>query len=380
LNPSQVTPALSLPVAASGFLGRTTPGVMSTTDRGSKIAIENPLDQSSWDAELTASFPAASPFFQSSWIRVLASTYQYTPQFLVRREAGRLCAVLPLMEVRSWLTGCRGVSLPFTDECEALAFDPNDVDSLYRRALEWGRERNWSYLEVRGTRPNDPQAVASLSFFEHALKLENDPAALLPRFDSSVRRALRKAETEGVTVEITNSLEAVRMFYRLLGQTRRRHGLPPQPFEFFRQIHQHLLAPGQGMTVLARWRDQPIAGAIFLRQGTRALYKFGASDDTQQHLRGNNAVMWKAIEHLARSGCTELDFGRTSLTNEGLRRFKRSWGTTERTTEYFRYDLQKNRFVTTPDQAASGLHTRVFRALPLGISRLFGAVTYKHLG
>lgn len=353
---------------------------MSTTERGGSIAIENPLERTSWDADLAASFPTASPFFQSSWVRVLASTYTYTPQFLVRRDAGRLCAVLPLMEVRSWLTGCRGVSLPFTDECAALTEDAQDLDSLYRRALDLGRARNWRYLELRGTRPNDPQAVPSLSFFEHALQLENNPAALLSRFDSSVRRALRKAETEGVAVEISTSLESVRTFYRLFGQTRRRHGLPPQPFEFFRQIHQHLLAPGQGMTVLARWRGQPIAGAIFFRQGKRALYKFGASDDTQQHLRGNNAVMWKAIEHLAGGGCTELDFGRTSLTNEGLRRFKRSWGTTERTTDYFRYDLRANRFVSTPDQAASGLHTRVFRALPMGISRLFGALTYKHLG
>jgi hypothetical protein len=353
---------------------------MSTTERGREIAIVNPLDLASWDAELAASFPTASPFFQSAWARVLVSTYGYVPHFIVKREAGRMRAVLPLMEVRSWLTGVRGVSLPFTDDCEALAVDRQDVDPLYERALEWGRDRKWNYLEVRGTRPNDPQAVPSLSFLEHTLTLDAEPAHLLPRFESSVRRAIRKAEADGVTVEMTPSLDGVRAFYRLLGQTRRRHGLPPQPFEFFRQIHQNILAPGRGMTVLARWRDQTIAGAIFFRQGNRALYKFGASDDSQQQLRGNNAVMWKAIEHLARTGCTQLDFGRTSLTNEGLRRFKRSWGTTERTLDYFRYDLRNRRFVTTPDQAAGGLHTRVFRALPLGISRLFGALTYKHLG
>jgi lipid II:glycine glycyltransferase (peptidoglycan interpeptide bridge formation enzyme) len=113
--------------------------------------------------------------------------------------------------------------------------------------------------------------------------------------------------------------------------------------------------------------------------GNKAIYKFGASDTAYQDLRGNNLVMWEAIKRCARDGCESADFGRTSVTNEGLRRFKLGWGATERTIEYFKYDLRKRSFVTDSDKA-SGWHNLVFRSMPPFVSRLAGTFLYKHLG
>ena len=45
-----------------------------------------------------------------------------------------------------------------------------------------------------------------------------------------------------MTVEILQSVEAVRIFYSLQCQTRKKHGLPPQPFKFFLNIHKHILS------------------------------------------------------------------------------------------------------------------------------------------
>jgi len=43
------------------------------------------------------------------------------------------------------------------------------------------------------------------------------------------------------------------------------------------------------------WRAgrNSVAGAIFFHSGGQAIYKFGASDETFQHFRGNNLVMWE---------------------------------------------------------------------------------------
>jgi len=70
-----------------------------------------------------------------------------------------------------------------------------------------------------------------------------------------------------------------------------------------------------------------------------------------------------------------LDFGRTSLDNDGLRRFKLGWGTRERRIDYFRYDPRKDRFVTARD-ASSGWHNHIFKTLPIPLSRLIGAALY----
>ena len=79
-----------------------------------------------------------------------------------------------------------------------------------------------------------------------------------------------------------------------------------------------------------------------------------------------------------RNGAKTLDLGRTSIGNEGLRRFKLSWGAQEHKIEYVKYDLRRNIFVTETD-AATGWHNRVFRALPTGVSRMIGATLYRHL-
>ena len=122
-------------------------------------------------------------------------------------------------------------------------------------------------------------------------------------------------------------------FYRLHVRTRRRHGLPPQPASFVLKIHDEIIKPGLGFVVLASKGSRPVAAAVFLNKGKKAVYKFGASDERHQDLRGNNLVMWEAIQFLAQGGFDTLHLGRTSFGNEGLRRFKLAWGTVEETIE-----------------------------------------------
>ena len=133
-----------------------------------------------------------------------------------------------------------------------------------------------------------------------------------------------------------------------------------------------------GWVVLARKGSIPVAGAVFFHSGKTAYYKFGASDETQQHLRGNNLVMWHAIQWLAQHNFETLDFGRTSLNNAGLRRFKLSWGTREGAIDYVKYDLRMRRFVTARD-TSTGLQNHLFRRMPVSFLRFAGRLLYRHI-
>lgn len=342
--------------------------------------IVDPLQEPQWDAKLEVAFPEVSPFQRAAWARVLHSTYGYAPRYLAAAADDNLSCVLPLLEVRSWLTGARGVSLPFTDNCPALGATAARLPGLYAALFALARARRWKYIELRGTPPRHPDDPPSVSFHGHALDLSVPAATLFARFDSAVRRAVRKAETAGVTVEFEHSLSAVQTFYTLLRKTRTRHGLPPQPWRFFAEIHRHIVAPGFGSVVVARYRQVPVAASVFIFSGPNLLYKFSASDEAYQQVRGNNLVIWRAIEHYAARGFQRLDFGRTSLANDGLRRFKLSWHAEEFPVHYYRYDTRTAAVISTPDKAAEGLHTRVFRVLPQPLTRLIGAALYKHLG
>ncbi len=282
------------------------------------------------------------------------------------------------MEVNSWLTGRRGIALPFTDECAPLCPNAATYDRLLRALSAHSNHKRWRYWELRGGRSFLPAAVASISFWGHALTLDPKQAALFDHLESSTRRAIRKAKQSSLTIEISGSAEAVRAFFQLLTLTRSRHGLPPQPFIFFQNIQRHILARDKGIIVLARLNGHPVAGAMFFQFGSTALYKFGASDESHQHLRANNLVMWSALEWYSARGYTRLDFGRTSLHNKGLRRFKNAWGTSERLIEYFRYDRAKSSFVSSRDDS-SGWHNRLFRLMPPLLSRIVGTLAYKHI-
>ena len=122
-----------------------------------------------------------------------------------------------------------------------------------------------------------------------------------------------------------------------------------------------------------------MAGAIFLHFNDHVVYKFGASDQRFQRLRGNNSIFWEAIRFFYRHGYRVLSFGRSSTRDSGLRRFKRGWGAEEREISYFRFDLSTSRFVESED-AASGWYNTVFSRLPIRLSRLIGYLLYRHMG
>jgi hypothetical protein len=245
-------------------------------------------------------------------------------------------------------------------------------------AEQRGRERSWSHLEVRGHPADAEQAAAGpATHVGHRLDLIEDTAALWAGLDPATRRAVRRAREQGVEVTISTAAADLASFYALLGVTRRRHGVPPQPWSFFARVHDHLIAAGHGHIWLAHHQGKAVAGAVFLTFGDNVVYKWGASLESHQHLRANNLVMWDAIAWHAQHGYVALDFGRTAQANEGLRRFKRGWGAAEHPITYVRINLRTGERTAPPDQAA-GWHTALFRHAPPLVARWVGTLLYRH--
>ncbi|EEF62364.1 lipid II:glycine glycyltransferase FemX [Pedosphaera parvula] len=342
-----------------------------------RVQTIDPVRNKNWEDQ-AGHFPAYSLFHSAAWARVLQKTYAFTPTYFVKGEGKVPEAMLPVMEVNSWLTGRRGISLPFTDDCTSLGLNSESVRHLFWEAVRFGKERNWKYLECRGGREWLPEACASLSFYGHILELKPDEELMFAALDPSVRRAIRKGRKDGIRVEVSDSLEAVRLFYALLCKTRRKHGLPPQPFKFFENIYDEIISKQMGKVVTAMYGQKPIAAGVYFQANEKGIYKYGASDEAFQHLRGNNLVMWEAIKWHLQHGFKSLHMGRTSIGNEGLRKFKLGWGCEEHQVEYIKYDLRKQKFVQDKDEAF-GWHNTLFRCMPGFLSKVAGALLYKHV-
>jgi hypothetical protein len=84
-----------------------------------EVEIINPLEYPGWD-DLLLSQHDHSIFHTTHWARILHESYGYTPLYFTLFRDGALSALIPVMEVNSWITGRRAVSLPFTDYCEPI--------------------------------------------------------------------------------------------------------------------------------------------------------------------------------------------------------------------------------------------------------------------
>ena len=293
----------------------------------------DPTCDPEWD-DIVASHPNSSFFHCSAWARVLCKTYGHKPVSLQFSRNGEPVSLVPLLEVESPLTGRRAVSLPFTDYCDPLFFGECHSSTISDKLCKLARERQWKYFELRGgedlqaarrvrsllrTLPGFAQWHGKLICPAKGFRARSDPQGGAQWFESRRSRQSR---------------EAILEYYRLHVQTRRRHGLPPQPLSFFLNIHDEIIQPGLGFVVMAHHGSRVAAAAVFFHIGKKAVYKFSASNEDQKRLQGNSLVIWEAIQILAQSGIEELHFGRTPLNDQGLRRFKLAWGTSEKTIEY----------------------------------------------
>ena len=344
-----------------------------------RLEVIDPTRVSGWD-ELLSHHPDATIFHTSAWARVLSETYEYLPKYFTHIENGRLVGLLPFMEIRSWITGTRGVSLPFTDECAPILPHGIGFDEEMVQVIALAEARGWRTVEIRGHVPGMEHLPASAEYLSHDIDLTAGESFLYSRYRPNVHRNIRKAEREGISVSEDRSAEGLREFHRLNCLTRREHGLPPQPFRFFEHLREHMLEKGLGFLMMARHKKRPIAGALFLLFGGKAIFKYGASDRRYHEVRANNLVFRDAIRLLCRNGARSLSFGRTDIHHEGLRKFKMSWGAQTTKLRYYKYDVRSKSYLSGTPTRPSTSWKNTMSKLPIPVLRIIGNVAYRHVG
>jgi hypothetical protein len=133
-----------------------------------------------------------------------------------------------------------------------------------------------------------------------------------------------------------------------------------------------MIEPGNGYVLIAERKGTPLAAAVFLHNESNALYKYGASAAEHWKLRANSALFQAAMAHSVELGLQSFDWGRTDLQDEGLRRFKASWGSKET-------DLMYTRLGALPAPASTHRFAReLIRRSPSSVCRAAGALLYRY--
>ena len=321
----------------------------------------------------------------SSWMEVIEKTYGYVPMYYVLEDEGNnLISGIPVFLIENKLMGNRLVSLPFTTACDPLIHSTEEFSLISARILEDMRRYTAKYIEIRALKNNSCLEFTNFTrldyFKHHVLALSNDLGKLRKSFHKScIQRAIKKAEKSDLTIRMGNSVNDMRNFYKLQVITRKKHGMPPQPYSYFRNMWKILYPKGFLSLLLADFNGKTVAGIIVIKWKKTAYYQNGASDRNYLYLRPNHLLLWKAIEDSCRQGFEYFDFGRSSARDEGLIMFKKRWATTQTELPYFYYPKVKGATSGVRDRLKYKIVTATCRKLPTFFLQKLGELAYKYL-
>lgn len=344
------------------------------------INIIDPLSDSRWD-DLVACHPKSSAFHQRGWIEALARTYGYEPIALTTAAEGEpLTDGMVLCRVSSWITGTRMVSLPFADHCEPLLDDAGQLHEFINWLRVACEREHWRYVELRPmSRLQDPGCLLehSGSYYFHQLDLSPKLERILGKLHKdSIQRRIRRAEKERLAYEVGRSEQLLNDFYRLMVRTRRRHGLLPQPRQWFRDLIQCM---GDKVQIrLAKKDGLPVAAMFNLLHRSTVIYKYGCSDERFHHFGIMPFLFWRLIEESKASGAEQIDFGRSDREHQSLISFKDKFGTRRESLTYYRYPVSETRKMSASWTFHMG--QRLFPVLPDAVLSTAGGILYRHLG
>jgi hypothetical protein len=320
-------------------------------------------------------------FHSRGWLEALQRTYDYQPLVLTTSASDEeLRDGLVVCRVQSWLTGRRIVSLPFSDHCEPLVDEREELSFLLAALRDEWKGKGWKCIEMR---PADldlgvfPDLNKSQSFCWHRLDLHPSLDDLYRGFHyNCVRRKIRRAARESLTYEEGRSETLLEKFYRLMVLTRRRQLLPPPPLAWFRNL---IACMGDELKIRLASKDgRPVASILTLSYKTMLVYKYGCFDRQFNRLGGTHLVFWQAIQEAKSRGLRGLDLGRSDWEDMGLIKFKDRWGAARSTLTYWRFG---DAAVHLERQSWGAQIARwLFGHMPDGLLRATGGLLHRHIG
>jgi hypothetical protein len=349
--------------------------VASDTARAFEI---DPLHDPRW-AALVDSHPRASVFHSPHWLQALRTVYGYIPFVVTTCPPGtRLTNGLVFCRIKSWLTGHRLVSLPFSDHCEPLVDSSGELDDMLLYMRQNVDKDRWKRIEIRPV-SHEPSGHTKLArgvtYCFHRLDLRRSAQELFRSFHKGCGQKIRRAERENLKYEEGTSENLLQEFYRLLVLTRRRHCLPPQPVSWFRGL---IAAFGKDLKIRVASKDGvAVASILTLSHKKSMVYKYACSDAKSNHFGGTTLLLWNTIQEARDGGFEEFDLGRSDTDNLGLIAFKEHWGGQRALIHYWTYPHSPSR--PTPSWKKS-LVRQVVSAVPNLALIEAGKLLYRHVG
>ena len=377
----------------SAYRSRPTRGTAISAHITVRLASRN--DESAWDRYVD-NHPDSTPFHVLGWARALADNFRYRAAHLLAERRGRICGVLPLLEVSSRITGRRLCSMPFSDYGGPIADSADTGRALVNHVIDLAEERGARHVELRfGATVSPPlgaeglQERASHSHFRRTLP--SAAAAVVASLPRDSRRLVRKGNASGLEARVYSphltapsaSASAKRELVlsqarALNARTMRDLGTPTYPARLLRQL---VVDQPSRWLLWTVWDQEKMVAAAWTASHRRVLYPhFVGYDPRYRRLGVNTFLTAKLMEYGAAQRYTAFDIGR-SKTESGAYHFKRRFGFDPEPARY-RYHVAKGSELPriSPDNSRYRLAIGLWRKLPLRVATALDPRLVGHFG
>jgi hypothetical protein len=328
--------------------------------------------------------PRGHIFHLTKWKQVLQESFNFSPLYLYyQNQEGGISGILPLMKVKSLITGRRIISLPFSFICGPITDSADITVSLISEAREFLQSEDCSYIEIKSDHEFSPidthYRILDDHYCHYLLPIKGNADDIFRSLHKNmVQRAISKAEREGVEIIQDKSTESLKIFYRLNCLTHRKHGIPPPPFKFYQQMFDTFETEDRLRLFLAKINQLYIAAGIFATHGDTIYYLYGASDERYLKHRANQLVLWNLIKWGIENNFSYFEMGRASVDNKGLRDYKKRWNSTEHQLYYYYFPEIRGIGAVDRNKLKVRLLKSVWENLPISLIRK-SSILYKHL-
>jgi FemAB-related protein (PEP-CTERM system-associated) len=327
-----------------------------------------------WD-EFVAQAEGATYCHLAGWGRVMEAVFGHESIYLIAEDgSGAWRGVLPLIRVRSVLTGQHFLSLPYLNDGGPLG-DEAARAALAAHAIELAERAGARLLELRARRPiPGPLNPVARKISVH-LALPDSADELWERgFRAKLRSQIKRPMAEGMEIRFgPDQLEA---FYGVFARNMRDLGTPVLPRRFFARIaetfpdqvifgvvYHQSRAVGAGCGFL--WRDEfEITWASTLRE--------------YNPLSPNMLLYWGLMAQVIPRGARRFNFGRCT-PGSSTHRFKLQWGGAEMPLPWLQWPAPADGAAASTDGRLMQLAAQSWRRLPLPVANFVGPVLSSHL-
>lgn len=327
-----------------------------------------------WDAYVDQ-HSSATFFHKAGWKTVLEKAFSHPGRFLMAKQAGNICGVLPLGHVKSALFGNALISTPFCVYGGVVADNDEIATQLEQKACELAETLQVDYLELRNKQQRNPDWPCKDMYVYFRKEIEVDAEENLKAIPRKQRAVVRK----GIKVELDVSTEInLDNLYFAYSTSVRNLGTPVFSKKYFATLLD-VFKDEVGVTTISK-NQKTISSVLSFYFKDEVLPYYGGGTNEARGLKANDFMYWALLKSSGEQGIKYFDYGR-SKQGAGSYNFKKNWGFVAEPL-FYEYYLVKAKSVPeiNPNNPKYKYFIELWSRLPLSVANVIGPFISRSLG